>query len=123
MALKLNIADAIPLLRQNLQEEEKMFGWLRANTPAMFAKIWPEIEGESSSLTSTSPSSLLLTTTHNQQQEDEKFKAGSTTGHGGHLTVTTEAVSDSGNVAADTIAEGKRDQKRHKTTTEERKGE
>src|SRR5918992_1177765 len=31
MAMKLNIADAIPLLRQNLQEEEEMFGWLKAN--------------------------------------------------------------------------------------------
>jgi ferritin-like metal-binding protein YciE len=28
-AVKLNIAvDAIPLLRQNLQEEEEMFGWM-----------------------------------------------------------------------------------------------
>jgi hypothetical protein len=123
-AIKLNIAaDTIPLLRQNLHEEEEMFGWLRANAPAIFAKLWPQIEGESSSLTSTSPSSPSPTITHNQQQEDEKFKAGSTTRHGGHLTVTTEAVSDSGNVAADTIAEGKRDQKRHKTTKEERKGQ
>ena len=112
-------ADAIPLLRQNLQEEEEMFGWLRANAPAMFAKLWPQIEGESSSLTSASPSSPLPTT-HNQQ-EDEKFKAGSTTRHGGHLTVTTEAVSDSGNVvaSADTMAYRKKDQKRHKTTGEE----
>jgi hypothetical protein len=41
-----------------------------------------------------------------QQQDDEKFKGRSTTRHGGHLTVTTEAVSDSGNVvaSADTIA-------------------
>jgi len=30
MAIKQNIADAISLLRQNLQEEEVMFGWLRA---------------------------------------------------------------------------------------------
>jgi hypothetical protein len=27
--------DASPSLRQSLQEEEKMFGWLRANAPAM----------------------------------------------------------------------------------------
>jgi ferritin-like metal-binding protein YciE len=120
IAAKMNIADAIPSLKQNLNEEEKMFGWLRANAPAMFAKLWPQIEGESSSLTSTSPSSSL-SATHNQQ-EDEKFKAGSTTRHGGHLTVTTEAVSDRGNIAADTIAEGKRDQKRHKIK-EERKGQ
>jgi ferritin-like metal-binding protein YciE len=55
-AVKLNIAaDAISLFRQNLQKEEEMFGWLRANAPAMFAKLWPKIEGESSSLTSESP--------------------------------------------------------------------
>ncbi len=51
MAVKMNVADAIPSLRQNLNEEEEMFGWLRANAPAMFAKLWPQIEGESSSLT------------------------------------------------------------------------
>jgi ferritin-like metal-binding protein YciE len=49
-AIKLNIsvaaagADAIPLLRQNLAEEEKMFAWLRASAPIMFAKLWPQIE-------------------------------------------------------------------------------
>jgi hypothetical protein len=123
-AVKLNIAaDAIPLLRQNLQEEEEMFGWLRANAPAMFAKLWPKIEGESSSLTSESPlsSSPTMQDQKQQQQDDEKFKGGSTTRHGGHLTVTTEAVSDSGNVvaSADTVAYRKKDQKRHKTTGEE----
>jgi ferritin-like metal-binding protein YciE len=30
-----NMADAIPPLRQRLYKEEKMFGWLRANAPAM----------------------------------------------------------------------------------------
>jgi ferritin-like metal-binding protein YciE len=45
MAGKMNkIDDAIPSLRQSLYEEEKMFTWLRANTPAMFAKLWPQIE-------------------------------------------------------------------------------
>src|SRR6187200_637176 len=53
-----NMADAIPPLRQSLQEEEKMFTWLRANAPAMFAKLWPEIEESlSSSSTTTSSSS------------------------------------------------------------------
>jgi ferritin-like metal-binding protein YciE len=47
-----NMSDAIPSLRQSLQEEEKMFTWLRANAPAMFAKLWPEIE-ESLSSSST----------------------------------------------------------------------
>src|SRR5918993_1056301 len=64
MAVKMNVADAIPSLRQNLNEEEEMFGWLRANTPAMFAKLWPQIEGESSSLNleSSSSSSPILAT-------------------------------------------------------------
>jgi ferritin-like metal-binding protein YciE len=52
-----NMADAIPPLRQSLQEEEKMFIWLRANAPAMFAKLWPEIEESLSSSTTTSSSS------------------------------------------------------------------
>lgn len=131
MAVKMNVADAIPSLRQNLNEEEEMFGWLRANAPAIFAKLWPQIEGESSSLnlepSSSSPSSPTTTTTQEQQQleeeEDEKFKGGSTARHGGHLTVTTEAVSDRANITADTVAEGKRDPKRHKTTRKKGKGQ
>jgi ferritin-like metal-binding protein YciE len=51
-----NMGDAIPLLRQSLQEEEKMFTWLRANAPAMFAKLWPEIEESSTTTTMTSSS-------------------------------------------------------------------
>jgi ferritin-like metal-binding protein YciE len=47
MAEKMNIGDAIPSLRQSLHEEEKMFGWLRANAPAMFAKLWPQIASPS----------------------------------------------------------------------------
>jgi ferritin-like metal-binding protein YciE len=59
MAGKMNdMTDAIPSLRQSLQEEEKMFIWLRANAPAMFAKLWPQIEESlSSSSTTTSSSS------------------------------------------------------------------
>jgi ferritin-like metal-binding protein YciE len=52
-----NMADAIPFLRQSLYEEEKMFTWLRANAPAMFAKLWPEIEDSSSSTTTMTSSS------------------------------------------------------------------
>jgi ferritin-like metal-binding protein YciE len=127
-AVKMNVADAIPSLRQNLNEEEEMFGWLRANAPAMFAKLWPQIERESSSLNleSLSSSSSTPATMQDQQQQeedDEKFKGGSTTRHGGHLTVTTEAVSDRANITADTIAEERRDQKRHKTTRKKRKGQ
>ena len=67
MAVKINVPDAIPALRQNLNEEEEMFGWLRANSPAMFAKLWPQIEDESSSTISASHSSTT-TTTNNQQE-------------------------------------------------------
>src|SRR5215212_6097278 len=127
MALKMNVADAIPSLRQNLNEEEEMFGWLRANAPAIFAKLWPQVEAESSSL-NLEPSSLspTPTTTQKQQQleeEDEKFKGGSTARQGRHLTVTTEAVSHRANITADNVAEGKRDQKRHKTTRKKGKGQ
>jgi ferritin-like metal-binding protein YciE len=55
-----NMADAIPFLRQSLYEEEKMFTWLRANAPAMFAKLWPEIEDSSSTTTMTSSSSSVV---------------------------------------------------------------
>ena len=117
MALKMNVADAIPSLRQNLNEEEEMFGWLRANAPAMFAKLWPQIESEPLSLNSGSSSSQTTTQDPKQKEDDEKFKGGSKTRHGGHLTVTTEAVSDRGNIAADTIAEQKRDQRKRKNNT------
>jgi ferritin-like metal-binding protein YciE len=127
MAVKMNVADAIPSLRQNLNEEEEMFGWLRANAPAIFAKLWPQIEGESSSLNleSSSSSSPTPATMQEQQQEeeDEKFKGGSTTRHGGHLTVTTEAVSDRANITADTRAEKRKDQKRDKTARKKGKGQ
>ena len=57
MAGKMNdMTDAIPPLRQSLQEEEKMFTWLRANAPAMFAKLWPEIEDSSTTTTMRSSS-------------------------------------------------------------------
>jgi hypothetical protein len=138
MAVKMNVADAIPSLRQNLNEEEEMFGWLRANAPAMFAKLWPQIEGESSSLNlESSSSSPTPATTQDQQQQpattqdqqqqeeedDEKFKGGSTTRHRGHLTVTTEAVSERANNTAYTVAERRKDQKRHKTTRKKGKGQ
>jgi ferritin-like metal-binding protein YciE len=121
MASKMNVADAIPSLRQNLNEEEEMFGWLRANAPAMFAKLWPEIEGESSSLNSASPS--LPPTTHDQQEDYEKFKGESTIAYGGHLTVSTKDIADRGNIAVDTLAERKKDDKRHKTTRKKGKGQ
>jgi len=71
MAEKLNIGDTIPYLRQSLDEEEKMFGWLRANTPAMFAKLWPQIDSSSSSSTSNYKTT---TTVKNIENIDQTFK-------------------------------------------------
>src|SRR6187200_509444 len=71
MAGKMNdMTDAIPVLRQSLQEEEKMFTWLRANAPAMFAKLWPKIEESLSSSTS----SKIKTTTENVDDINQTFK-------------------------------------------------
>jgi ferritin-like metal-binding protein YciE len=67
-----NMSDAIPSLRQSLQEEEKMFTWLRANAPAMFAKLWPEIEESLSS--SSSSTSKIKTTTENVEDINQTFK-------------------------------------------------
>jgi hypothetical protein len=39
MAIKQNIADAISLLRQNLQEEEEMFGWLSKCTYCIYKTV------------------------------------------------------------------------------------
>jgi ferritin-like metal-binding protein YciE len=73
MAGKMNkMDDAIPSLRQSLSEEEKMFTWLRANAPAMFAKLWQEI-GESSS-SSTTSYSKIKTTTENVDDIHQTFK-------------------------------------------------
>lgn len=47
LAMKMNLDDTIPPLRQSLEEEEKMFSWLRTNLSAIFAKLWPEIESTS----------------------------------------------------------------------------
>lgn len=52
MAIKMsfddNVKEAIPLLRQSLEEEEKMNGWLRAHLPTVFVRLWPEIVSPSS---------------------------------------------------------------------------
>jgi ferritin-like metal-binding protein YciE len=74
LAQKMNIGDAIPPLRQSLQEEDRMVGWLRANAPTMFAKLWPQIESASSSSSSTSSSSKIKTTTENIANIDQTFK-------------------------------------------------
>ena len=40
MASKMNIGEAIPPLRQNLQEEEEMAAWARASLPSNFVQLW-----------------------------------------------------------------------------------
>jgi ferritin-like metal-binding protein YciE len=40
----MNKGDTIPVLKENLQEEENMFGWLKQNTPSMLTQLWPKIE-------------------------------------------------------------------------------
>jgi ferritin-like metal-binding protein YciE len=45
-AIKVNVDKVIPVLMQNLKEEEDMRMWLRANTPRLFAESWPRIEEE-----------------------------------------------------------------------------
>jgi ferritin-like metal-binding protein YciE len=44
LATKINIGEAIMPLRQNLQEEEKMVAWMRANLPSMFVQLWSKID-------------------------------------------------------------------------------
>lgn len=44
MATKINIGEAIMPLRQNLQEEEKMVAWMRANLPSNFVQLWSKID-------------------------------------------------------------------------------
>ena len=56
MAIKIsvddNISEVIPILKQSLEEEEeKMYGWLAAHLPRIFAKLWPEIISPSSMTT------------------------------------------------------------------------
>jgi ferritin-like metal-binding protein YciE len=81
IAGKLSVAEAIPLLKQSLQEEEKMVWWLKANAPAMFAKLWPQIESQSSSSSSTAEMTLgpgsysnIKTTTEDVADIDQSFR-------------------------------------------------
>jgi ferritin-like metal-binding protein YciE len=81
MAEKMNIGDAIPSLRQSLQEEEKMFGWLRANAPAMFAKLWPQIASPSDDhSTDTVASSTIKTNKETVAEIHQTFKCESCNG-------------------------------------------
>jgi ferritin-like metal-binding protein YciE len=46
LATRINIGEAIMPLRQNLQEEEKMVAWMRANLPSNFVQLWSKIDHE-----------------------------------------------------------------------------
>ena len=79
MAGKLNIVDAMPVLGQSLQEEEKMFAWLKANSPALFAKLWPQVESQSSptaraNTTSSTSSYRIKTTTTDISNINQSFR-------------------------------------------------
>ncbi len=50
LAERAGAQDAIPLLKQNLQEEESMAKWIMDNTPLMLDQLWPKIQ---SAVTST----------------------------------------------------------------------
>src|ERR687886_1000787 len=36
-----NLGDAIPILKQNLSEEESMANWIKTNPPVMLDQLWP----------------------------------------------------------------------------------
>jgi ferritin-like metal-binding protein YciE len=58
LAEKLNVQDAIPILKQNLQEEEVMATWLMANVPTMLNRLWPYIESSSGNRTTSTTKSV-----------------------------------------------------------------
>jgi ferritin-like metal-binding protein YciE len=44
LAQKAAVDDAIPVLRQTLDEERNMADWIRANNPVMLTQLWPDIK-------------------------------------------------------------------------------
>ncbi len=44
IAKKVGAMDAIPVLEQNLKEEEQMASWIIANTSALLRRVWAQIE-------------------------------------------------------------------------------
>jgi ferritin-like metal-binding protein YciE len=44
VAKKINANDALPILEQNLKEEEFMAKWIMTNLPEILDKLWPYIE-------------------------------------------------------------------------------
>jgi ferritin-like metal-binding protein YciE len=58
LAEKLNVQDAISILKQNLQEEEVMATWLMANVPTMLNRLWAYIESSSGNRTTSTTTSV-----------------------------------------------------------------
>ena len=44
IAKKVGAMDAIPVIDQNLKEEEQMANWIMANTPTLLRRVWAQIE-------------------------------------------------------------------------------
>jgi ferritin-like metal-binding protein YciE len=44
LAQRAGADDVIPILKQNLQEEESMAEWIMSHTPAMLDQLWPKIQ-------------------------------------------------------------------------------
>lgn len=44
IAKKVGAMDAIPVIDQNLKEEERMASWIIASTPALLRRVWAQIE-------------------------------------------------------------------------------
>lgn len=44
IAKKIGAMDAVPVIDQNLKEEEQMAEWIIANTPALLRRVWAQIE-------------------------------------------------------------------------------
>ena len=49
LAERAGAQDAMPLLKQNLQEEESMAKWIMDNTPLMLDRLWPKIQSAGTS--------------------------------------------------------------------------
>src|SRR5215210_4781138 len=44
IAKKVGAMDAVPVIDQNLKEDEEMANWIIANTPTLLRKLWAQIE-------------------------------------------------------------------------------
>ena len=44
IAKKVGSMDAVPVIQQNLKEEEQMANWIISNTPSMLRRLWAQIE-------------------------------------------------------------------------------